>query len=89
MEIRGEIMSAHACIRWGDVPQPLVDSSRQHVDTVTQAQLVAFNDCPFVGEIDQLPDHLQVSFPFPRDIGLRNSLIDWLIHWGINFTVQL
>ncbi|MEM5371343.1 phage portal protein [Paraburkholderia azotifigens] len=84
-------MSAHAYIQWADVPQNLIDTSRQHVDGVTKAKVVAFDECPVCGEIeDGKPSKsIMVSFPFPRDVSLRHSLVDWLWYHGIHFTVVM
>jgi hypothetical protein len=79
-------VTAHAYVQWSDVPQQLVDSSRQHVD-VTGAQIVAFDDCPLCGEIEAIGARIQIEFSFPRTLELRNALIDWLVHWGIPFAV--
>jgi hypothetical protein len=87
-------MSAYAYIQWADVPSDLARTSRQHVDEVTKAQIVAFDGCPFCGEIERIHDRepatrIQVSFPFPRDSTLRSSLVDWLMYHGIHFTVVM
>jgi hypothetical protein len=44
-------MSAAACILYSDVPELLLTSAIRHRDGVTQADLIAFDDCPFSGEI--------------------------------------
>ncbi|MPW16925.1 phage portal protein [Paraburkholderia sp. CNPSo 3157] len=87
-------MSAHAYIQWADVPQALISSSQQHVDGITQAKVVAFDGCPFAGEIEVLEakpfgSAIQIEFAFPRNHGLRNSLIDWFMHHSIPFTVVM
>ncbi|QBQ99234.1 phage portal protein [Paraburkholderia pallida] len=81
-------MSAYAYIQWADVPATLAHKSRQRVDEATKQQLVAFEGCPFAGELEQLAGgRLQVAFPFPINADLRAQMVDWLLHWGISFTV--
>jgi hypothetical protein len=81
-------MSANAYVDWADIPQRLIGSSRQHIDSTTQAKLIAFDGCPFAGQLEQSTDGgLGVEFPFPRNAELRDQLIEWLLHWGIPFTV--
>ncbi|BDC37742.1 phage portal protein [Paraburkholderia terrae] len=81
-------MSAHAYIQWADVPHELISSSGQIIDSETQAKLVAFDGCPFCGEITENGDKaLRVEYAFPRNHELRNSLVDWFIHHGISFVV--
>lgn len=81
-------MSANAYIDWTDVPQQLAASSNQRVDETTQAELVAFDGCPLVGSFHRAAGgYLGVEFPFPRSAELREQLIEWLLHWGISFTV--
>lgn len=82
-------MSAHAYIQWADVPQPLIDSSKQRIDGETRAQIVAFDGCPFCGEISDVGGALQVELPFPRIADLRDALIEWFMHHGISFTVVM
>lgn len=84
-------MSAHAYIQWADVPQQLIDSSRQHVDSVTGAKVVAFDGCPVCGEIEdgKRLARIQVQFPFPRALDIRHALVDWLWYHGIHFTVVM
>jgi hypothetical protein len=81
-------MSAHAYIQWADVPQQLIDTSRQQIDETTHAQIVAFEGCPFSGQLTQ-GKSLQVEYPFPRNPDLRHSLVDWLWYHGIHFTVVM
>jgi hypothetical protein len=83
-------MSAHAYIQYGDVPQALIAASSQRIDSATQAKLISFPDCPLTGQIDVLSDdRIQIEFPWPRASELRRSLDDWLMHWGISFTVVM
>jgi hypothetical protein len=83
-------MSAHAYIQWADVPQKLVESSRQRVDDNARIKLVSFDDCPLVGQIDVLSDgRVQVEFVWPRLADLRNALGDWLMFHGISYTVVM
>jgi hypothetical protein len=85
-------MSAHAYIQWADVPQELISTSQQHVDSITKAKVVAFDGCPFAGELETLDAKpvgsvIQIQFPVPRNRDLRNSLFDWLIHHSIPYSV--
>lgn len=83
-------MSAYAYIQYTDVPADLIASSRRHVDEVTKATVIAFDGCPLCGQVDVLSDEsVQVGFPFPRGAELRGALVDWLMHWGISFTVVI
>lgn len=82
-------MSAYAYIRMTDVPAPLLAASVRHIDDVTGAQLVAFPECPFSGQLSETRHGEQVEFPFPRNATLRYSLVDWLVYWGIHFTVVM
>jgi hypothetical protein len=82
-------MSAHAYIQYADVPDELTASSRQNIDDVTQAKMVAFDGCPLVGQLDPVGDRMQVEYPFPRDANLRTQLVNWFFHWGIHFTVVM
>jgi hypothetical protein len=83
-------MSAHAYIQYADVPQILIDTSSQHVDSATKAKVIAFDGCPLCGQIEVLDGHrIQIEFPFPRGAELRGALVEWLMHWGIHFTVVM
>jgi hypothetical protein len=81
-------MSAHAYIQYAHVPQPLIDSSSQRVDSATQAKLISIDGCPLTGQIDVLSDkRIQIEFPWPRALELRHALGDWLVYHGIPYTV--
>lgn len=82
-------MSAHAYIQWSDVPQQLMASSRQHVDSVTKEKIVAFDGCPLCGQLTEASTGLQVEYSFPRHPELRHSLVDWFWYHGIHFTVVM
>ncbi|MFM0495608.1 phage portal protein [Paraburkholderia caledonica] len=83
-------MSAHAYIQYAALPQLLIDSSTQHIDSVTKAKVVAFDGCPFCGQIDVLSDgRIQIEFPWPRARELRHALDDWMNYHGINYTVVM
>lgn len=71
-------MSAAACILYSDVPEPLLISAIRHVDGVTGADLIAFDECPFSGEISETEHGTQISFPWPRDRTMRHAVGDWL-----------
>jgi hypothetical protein len=81
-------MSAHAYIKYGDVPLALIESSRQRVDSATQAKLISIDGCPLTGQIDVLSDsRIQIEFPWPRAAELRYALGDWLVYHGIPYMV--
>lgn len=81
-------MSAHAYIQWADVPQPIVDSSRQHTEHDGAVKFVAFDGCPLVGQIEQLSDgRIQIEFPWPHVLELRHGLGDWFSYHEINYVV--
>ncbi|MEX3961043.1 phage portal protein [Paraburkholderia sp. EG286B] len=83
-------MSAYAYIQYSDVPEALTKSSSQHLDSATKHKVIAFDGCPLCGHLDVLADgRIQIEFPFPRSAELRTALVDWLMHWGIHFTVVM
>ncbi|KWI50282.1 phage portal protein [Burkholderia pseudomultivorans] len=82
-------MSAAACVLYGDVPEPLLIAAIRHRDSVTGADLIAFDECPFSGEITETEHGVQIAFPWPRNRTLRHAIGDWLTHHGINFTVVM
>ncbi|NYH21403.1 phage portal protein [Paraburkholderia bryophila] len=83
-------MSAHAYIQYADIPDSLIASSSQRVDSITKVKLISFDGCPLVGQIEVLEQNrIQVEFAFPRAAELRAALVDWLMHWGIHFTVVM
>lgn len=82
-------MSAHAYIQYADVPESLIDSALRHRDAVTAAQLIAFDECPFSGEISESERGAQIEYVWPRSLDLRHALGDWFTHHGIHFTVVM
>jgi hypothetical protein len=88
-------MSALAYIDIDDVPVKLRESSVQQPDDITGETLIAFDGCPLVGQIwrhqrvHDGSDATDVIYPFPRAEQIRNDLVAWLMHWGINFTVVM
>lgn len=85
-------MSAHAYIQYADVPEQLLESALRHRDTVTGAYLIAFDDCPFSGEITELlgsSGGAQIEYAWPHSLDLRHALGDWFTHHGIHFTVVM
>jgi hypothetical protein len=78
-------MSAHAYIQTSDIPRPLVDYAARRVDTDTRENLIAFIGCPLTG----VENDDEIEFPFPRAPEIRDSLVAWLVHWGISFRVEL
>lgn len=78
-------MSAYCYIQITDIPRPLTDTAARRIDGDTRAKLIAFIGCPLVGvETDE-----EVEFPFPRSVEIRESLVSWLVHWGICFRVVM
>lgn len=80
-------MSAHCYIQLSDVPQPLIDRSNQHIDSGTGAKLIAFTDCPLVGQIEESDGVYEIEYPFPRAT-IRDDFVSWLMRWGISFRVE-
>lgn len=60
-----------------------------HRDSLTGADLIAFDECPFSGEITETEHGTQIAFPWPRNRTMRHAIGDWLTHYGINFTVVM
>ncbi|MBR8027823.1 hypothetical protein KDX27_22725 [Burkholderia cenocepacia] len=78
-------MSEIACIELSSVPTPLVSGAARRVDRESGDRIIAFNGCPIVGrEIDAG----EIEFSFPRNKVIRESLIDWMLYWGIPFRVM-
>ncbi|TCK39664.1 hypothetical protein B0G84_5004 [Paraburkholderia sp. BL8N3] len=76
-------MTARTYIQAADIPRPLLDTAARRVDGTQQ--LVAFIGCPITGtEVDD-----EIEFPFPRSPEIRDSLINWLCHWGLSFRVEM
>ncbi|MEI5998250.1 hypothetical protein H3V53_13860 [Paraburkholderia bengalensis] len=78
-------MSAHAYVNLEDVPLRLRETSAQRVGDESGVTLVAFDGCPFVGHCELGAS--QIEYPFPRAPELRGALVEWLLHWSINFYV--
>ncbi|WP_269501086.1 hypothetical protein [Burkholderia sp. IMCC1007] len=78
-------MSEITCIELSSIPAPLADSATRRADDVSGDRLVAFSGCPVVG---REVDNGEIEFPFPRGVELRESLIDWMLYWGIPFRVM-
>ncbi|VWD12499.1 MULTISPECIES: hypothetical protein [Burkholderia] len=79
-------MSEIACIELSSVPAPLRAASANRVDDVSGDRLVAFTGCPVIG---READNGEIEFSFPRGVDLRESLIDWMLYWGIPFRVMV
>lgn len=77
-------MSEVACIELSSVPEPLRAIAASRVDDAG-GRLVAFTGCPVVG---READNGEIEFSFPRGVELRESLIDWMLYWGIPFRVM-
>lgn len=78
-------MSEIACVELSSVPEPLRAIAACRVDDVSDDRLVAFPGCPVIG---REVGGGEVEFSFPRGIELRESLIDWMLYWGIPFRVM-
>ncbi|WP_175786357.1 hypothetical protein [Burkholderia cenocepacia] len=78
-------MSEIACIELSSVPTPLVSGAARRVDGESGDRIIAFNGCPVVG---REVDGGEIEFSFPRTIEIRESLIDWMLYWGIPFRVM-
>lgn len=82
-------MSAHAYIQYADVPERLIESALRHHDSVTGAHLIAFDNCPFSGELTETERGTQIEYAWPHSLELRHALGDWFTHHGIHFTVVM
>ncbi|MPW17894.1 phage portal protein [Paraburkholderia sp. CNPSo 3157] len=78
-------MSALAFINLEDVPLQLRETSVQRLDDNASITLIYFDGCPLVGQCEA--GVAQIEYPFPRAPDLRNALVEWLLHWSINFYV--
>lgn len=78
-------MSEFACIELSSVPEPLRAIAASRVDDVSGARMVAFTGCPVIGRETAAGE---IEFSFPRGVELRESLIDWMLYWGIPFRVM-
>ncbi|NDV77102.1 hypothetical protein [Burkholderia cenocepacia] len=79
-------MSEVAFIELSSVPVPLRALAASRVDDVSGDRLVAFTGCPVIG---READNGEIEFSFPRGVALRESLIDWMLYWGIPFRVMV
>ncbi|WP_063712432.1 hypothetical protein [Burkholderia lata] len=79
-------MSEVACIELSSVPAPLRAIAASRVDAASGDRLVAFTGCPVIG---READNGEIEFSFPRGVDLRESLIDWMLYWGIPFRVMV
>ncbi|RQT74771.1 hypothetical protein E2P84_44705 [Burkholderia cepacia] len=77
-------MSEIACIELSSVPAPLRAIAASRIDGESGDRLVAFTGCPMIG---RETDSGEIEFSFPRAVDLRESLIDWMLYWGIPFRV--
>ncbi|KWN77076.1 hypothetical protein [Burkholderia stagnalis] len=74
-----------ACIELSSVPAPLKAIAASRIDAASGDRLVSFPECPVVG---REVDNGEIEFSFPRGVALRESLIDWMLYWGIPFRVM-
>ncbi|RQZ57437.1 hypothetical protein DF057_28755 [Burkholderia cepacia] len=77
-------MSEFLCIEQQSLPEPLKVACVRRTDPVS-GRLISFVGCPMTGR--EIEDE-EIEFPFPRDAGLRMTLIDWMLYWGIPFRVM-
>jgi hypothetical protein len=87
MESGGFSLSAHAYIRYADVPEQLIESARRTVDGETDSELIQFDGYSYCGALVDGPHGLQIEFTWSRNPGLRHALGDWLSRHGIHFEV--
>ncbi|MBU9661861.1 hypothetical protein KGP95_13455 [Burkholderia multivorans] len=78
-------MSEVACIELSSLPAPLKAIAFFRTDGVSGDRLVSFPECPVVG---REVENGEIEFSFPRGVALRESLIDWMLYWGIPFRVM-
>jgi len=78
-------MSEIACIELSSVPAPLRAIAAARVDHASGDRFVSFAGCPIVG---REVDNGEIVFSFPRGGDHRESLIDWMLYWGIPFRVM-
>jgi len=57
-------------------PSGLLISAIRHFDGVTGADLIAFDECPFSGEITETEHGVQIAFPWPRNRTMRHAIGD-------------
>ncbi|HGL4258697.1 hypothetical protein QZN08_03935 [Burkholderia multivorans] len=77
-------MKERAYFDFSQIPEPVQKACMRRVDHATGDRLISFVGCPFTG---REVDGDQIEIPFPRNVGLRETLIDWLLYWGIPFRV--
>jgi hypothetical protein len=87
-------MSAYAYVDIADIPPNIMATRSLGNDEATGAVLVAFEGCPVAGVYDEtakLENALigEIEYPFPREPGSRNALVDWFMYHGIHFTVVM
>lgn len=83
-------MSAYAYIQYSDIPDALIESSRQWVEGPLRVKLISLTGCPIAGQIDVTSGgRVQVEFAWPRLKDLRHALADWFTEQGIHFTVVM
>ncbi|WP_321944685.1 hypothetical protein [Burkholderia cenocepacia] len=78
-------MSEVACIELSSVPLPLRAIAASRIDDESGDRMVAFAGCPVIG---REAENGEIEFSFPRGVTLRESLIDWMLYWGIPFRVM-
>lgn len=77
-------MSAHAYIDASALPQPLVVACARRVDSESRDRLISFVGCPITGR--ELDDG-RIEFQWPREVSVRDALINWFEYWGVGFCV--
>ncbi|WP_186065990.1 hypothetical protein [Burkholderia gladioli] len=75
-------MSAHLHFQLSDAEKVSDFAVRWPGETDGEV-LISFEGCPLGGVLSEET----VQIPFPRNAGIRETLINWLLYWGIPFCV--
>ncbi|MEK6420008.1 MAG: hypothetical protein V4801_10405 [Burkholderia gladioli] len=75
-------MSAHLFFEL-EATRPIAAFAVRRPGTTPGEELISFPACPLTGAIEGE----RVRMPFPRNAGIRETLINWLLYWGIPFHV--
>ncbi|MCM2543896.1 hypothetical protein ACVCII_24070 [Burkholderia glumae] len=63
--------------------RPISPFAMRRPSDIDGEELISFPACPLTGTV--CGD--QVRMPFPHNAGIRETLINWLLYWGIPFQV--